>query len=318
MGLHRARGVVVMALLGAGTVTLTTACRKDPAGGPAPAPPPPTAPVVVSSPPPDPRAALASAIVVGRRVEALELIENGADVNYSGPGSGDPKRRFSPLFCATYRPDMLDVLEVLVKRGANLEQRALGLTPLHNACLWENAEAVDVLLAHGADRHARAPRGGAALHLAAGGSSGLDPRESERVRICRVLLKAGADVKAVNEKSSTPLHEAAGARHAGVATFLIISGAEVNARDEDGLTPLHLAARGRRWAGHEMAAETCAVLLKAGADVNAPDARGQTPLDLAQPQTGSNSAPAVKLLIKSGGKRASELDQPPTTRARGA
>jgi Ankyrin repeats (many copies) len=90
--------------------------------------------------------------------------------------------------------------------------------------------------------------------------------------ILNSLIKAGADVNAVNRFGLTPLHQAAH-DHIAVAV-LIAAGADVNSRCKYGTTPLHTAASRR-------AADSVAAMAAAGADVNATMKDGCTPLHLA-------------------------------------
>lgn len=139
-----------------------------------------------------------------------------------------------------------------------------------------------------------------ALHLAA---------ENGHAEIVDILIKAGADVDALDRWGCTPLHAAVwnvqsviaknlvrnGANvllknddcqetalyHAAMrgfdpdcVTFLIENGADVNCVNNFGRTPLHTAAKH----GHMRVAE---ILIEHGAKVNAADMRGVTPLDCA-------------------------------------
>lgn len=90
--------------------------------------------------------------------------------------------------------------------------------------------------------------------------------------ILNSLIKAGADVNAVNSFGLAPLHQAAH-DHIAVAV-LIAAGADVNGRSEHGTTPIHTAATRR-------AADSVAAMAAAGADVNATMKDGCTPLHLA-------------------------------------
>jgi ankyrin repeat protein len=103
----------------------------------------------------------------------------------------------------------------------------------------------------------------------------------------RLLIAAGADVKAVDNHPETqfrqqfshgltPLHLAAMADKPAIALILLDHGADVNAPDQEArLTPLHLAA----WAGE---AELVKLLLARKADREAKDEMGRTPLMLAK------------------------------------
>jgi ankyrin repeat protein len=105
------------------------------------------------------------------------------------------------------------------------------------------------------------------------------------VETARVLLAAGADVKAVDRLPSgdgepghsdgyTPLHLAAMGGKRATAELLIDRGADVNAGDEGKYTPLHHAAA----VGD---AELVKLLLARKADRNTKGFRDRTPLDLA-------------------------------------
>ena len=90
-----------------------------------------------------------------------------------------------------------------------------------------------------------------------------------------MLLEAGADLAARNERGTTPLHDAAFRGNAETVTVLLEAGADLEARNESGTTPLHMAALGGN-------AETVTALLEAGADPKAPDNDGNLPFDYAK------------------------------------
>lgn len=93
-----------------------------------------------------------------------------------------------------------------------------------------------------------------------------------RPEILNSLIKAGADVNAINRFGLAPLHQAA-RDHLAVG-ILIAAGADVNARCKYGTTPLHAAA-------YRRAADSVAAMAAAGANVNATMKDGCTPLHLA-------------------------------------
>jgi ankyrin repeat protein len=113
----------------------------------------------------------------------------------------------------------------------------------------------------------------------------------------RTLIKAGADVKALDDPKGkyrypngwTPLHLAAMAGKTAVAALLLDHGAEVTAADQRGkFTPLHYAA----WAGN---ADLVTLLLARKADRGAKDEMNRTPLDLAKEK---GNTTVIKLLEK--------------------
>lgn len=147
----------------------------------------------------------------------------------------------------------------------------------------------------------------------------MDERRSERKRgelaqalrwaiergsetVARVLIEAGADVRAVGSKGAAPLHLAAAGESEEserIVEMLLEAGAEAGeAEDLDegaldgkkGWTPLCSAL----WSGEEEAAR---VLLEAGADPNQPTRSGSKPLREA---IQAEFAAGVRLLLEFG------------------
>jgi ankyrin repeat protein len=88
-----------------------------------------------------------------------ELIDAGADVNYDA-ADGFPaliaalSATASPGYSG--RDDRHELLELLLERGADVERRGINdCTPLHWAAGAGDRRSVELLLAHGADIHAR-------------------------------------------------------------------------------------------------------------------------------------------------------------------
>ena len=110
-----------------------------------------------------------------------------------------------------------------------------------------------------------------ALHLAAGAN--CDSEKIPRyVKICKVLVQAGANVNARDRDEKTPLHLAAESwkDKSDICKVLIEAGAIVDAEDKDYFSPLHCAFN----------VEVCKVLLQAGANVNARGFNERTPIFL--------------------------------------
>jgi ankyrin repeat protein len=138
-------------------------------------------------------------------------------------------------------------------------------TPVADAAMKGDRDAVRTLLKQGGDVSAAQGDGMTALHWAA---------ERGDAELAGMLVYAGANVGAVTRIGQyTPLHLAAKAGSAAVAQALITAGANVSARTSNsGVTPLHLAAS----AG---SVDVVNVLLEHHADANAKEsAWGQTPL----------------------------------------
>lgn len=158
-------------------------------------------------------------------------------------------------------------------------------SPVADAAMRGDVEAVRSLLAQGADVNEAQGDGMTALHWAA---------RSRNASLTRFLLGAGADVGAGTRIGRyTPLHLAAQAGAGEVAELLLAAGADPSAATEGtgGAQPLHFAAR----AGDRRTVEA---LLAAGADPNAAEtAWGQTPLIFA---ASAGRAASVRALLAAG------------------
>lgn len=119
-----------------------------------------------------------------------------------------------------------------------------GWTPLHLASFFGHNDAVDTLLARGADVHAWSDNGQAnqPLHAAAAGG---------HVEICRTLLDHGADPNSTQTGGSTPLHAAAMSGNRPLVDVLLAVGARTDARLDDETTPADVA----RSSGHDDVAD---------------------------------------------------------------
>ncbi|HNX77448.1 MAG TPA: ankyrin repeat domain-containing protein [Candidatus Rifleibacterium sp.] len=108
-------------------------------------------------------------------------------------------------------------------------------------------------------------------------------------KIALLLVKAGADVNAIDEDGYTALMYAASKNEPELTRSLIKAGADVNARASNGQTPLMAAVL--------YGPETVAVLLESGANLEATDEKGFTPLMIAVEKSREET---VKLLVNAG------------------
>ena len=157
-------------------------------------------------------------------------------------------------------------------------------TPVADAAMKGDRDAVRALLKQGGDVAAAQGDGMTALHWAA---------EHGDAELAEMLLYAGANAGAVTRIGAyTPLHLAAKAGSAPAVRALVKSGASVSARTTNsGAMPLHLAAS----AGN---ADVVTALVDAGADVNAKESEwGQTPLMFA---ASLNRAEVIRVLLARG------------------
>ena len=176
------------------------------------------------------------------------LLADGASVNASRPDG------VTALHWAAQWDDA-EIAGLLLGAGANPGSAdQYGVTPLALACTNASSKMVGRLLDAGADAGAAQANGETALMTCA--------RTGVRDTVDR-LVRAGADVNASEiHRGQTALMWAAWEGHTEVVEGLIEHGADVDARTTTGYTALLLAAR----EGYEA---VTGALLDAGADVNA-------------------------------------------------
>lgn len=192
-----------------------------------------------------------------------------------------------------------NALRAEIERGNLNKTLANGWTALHSALLGGNYEAVETLLAAGADVNRPAHDGWTPLHMAVGtfvGDSDHGKQDTVRSKydLFRLIMARNPDVNARTRDGWTPLHAAVANAHSAWrqqerhATDrirdLIAAGSQLEARDQHGRTPLHWAA----WQGYSRFTDALnvtdavvQVLLDAKADLNAVDHTGRTPLHYA-------------------------------------
>ena len=130
----------------------------------------------------------------------------------------------------------LELLKRKVKDDSALldSKNELGKTPLHYAVTFAQKEAMEYLIAQGADVTAADGTGLTPLHVAAI----VDVRGA-----ARLLLDAGAAMEAKDSFGDTPLHSAAMHGSMRVLGYLLEREADSSVRNLEGLRPLELARR---------------------------------------------------------------------------
>ncbi|KAJ8936152.1 hypothetical protein NQ318_010563 [Aromia moschata] len=198
------------------------------------------------------------------------------------------------------------VLEVL--RSSNtlrVTSKKLGVTPLHVAAYFGQADTVRELLTHVPGTVKSDSPNGASLVPALGNESGMTPLHlaafSGNENVVRLLLNsAGVQVDAsTHENGYNSMHLACYGGHVTVVGLLLSRSAELlQSVDKHGKTGLHIAAQH----GHYQMVE---VLLGQGAEINASDRNGWTPLHCA---ARAGCFEVVKLLVESGASPKSETN----------
>jgi hypothetical protein len=112
-----------------------------------------------------------------------------------------------------------------------------GDTALHMAAAAHQRDMVELLMAHGADVHAKNRMGAQPLHYAADG----DRNPNAQADTIRVLVAAGADPNAVCKRGVAPLHRAVRTRSSAAVRALLAAAANPRKKNGNGSTPQQLA-----------------------------------------------------------------------------
>ena len=153
-----------------------------------------------------------------------------------------------------------------------------GDTALHMAAAAFRRPVAKVLVAYGADCHAKNRRGAEPLHYAADANH-WDPT-AQAVTI-EYIVSVGADPNALDSSGVPPLHRAVRTRSLPAVRALLDGGANPRAPNKAGSTPLHLAVQttGRGGSGSQHARQQQAgiirLLLERGASPTDRDGRGK-------------------------------------------
>lgn len=252
---------------------------------------------------------LAEVVAKGEREHALEMIQDGSNVNaFFSEGT-------TALIYAAHKGD-LELAEALIAAGADVNhQNEYGAYALSEAAISRSSELIKLLLENGADANQSNPEGETPLMVTArngnllgvahllkhgadvnlkegwGGQSALMWATAQKQpEMMALLISNGAEVnthgairiwdrritseprpKDMNKGGFYPIHYAARQGCAECVDVLVNAGADLNVTDPDRVTPLSLALINQQF-------DTAAVLIEAGADVNKWDIFGRSPL----------------------------------------
>ena len=195
-----------------------------------------------------------------------------------------------------------DIVQYLICKGAPVNAQGLyGATSLMQSCWHKQADTVRILLDNGADPNIQGQDNNTALHIACrkqmtvgvelllayGADHSLQDKNKNTPlmnacctkgdltmdpSILILLLSAGTDPNAQNDKDSTALIVAAHYGYKEGVTVLLNAGANVNIQNKYGMTALHEAAEDGFLAISEL-------LLASGAQASLTDNDGMKPLD---------------------------------------
>lgn len=197
----------------------------------------------------------------------------------SEPAPGElPKRPAPapPLLCVPATVGEYDKVQALLRKGADVNSSdTLSRTPLMLALARPDTTS-------GGNAPLPAPK--------AGDSS--EKQHQRKLKIAKLLLQRGADVRKRSEIGMTALHYAAiwqGEEAAAleIARALVAKGADVDARMAAGMTPLRMAVDRHR-------VQLVRFLVEAGADPEVADDDEQTPLRRAKQLRSSELMEALK------------------------
>ncbi|ATY61803.1 Ankyrin repeat-containing domain [Cordyceps militaris] len=140
---------------------------------------------------------------------------------------------WTPLMIAVSVPESEDVIKVLLKAGADInEKNNGGQTALHFVASKKNIETAKLLLEHKASTRVKDRRGLYPLHRAA--AAGSAP-------LCLLLLRKLSPTNPQDFEGYTPLHHAVAEGHGDTAVALLKEGADATIENADGVRALDLA-----------------------------------------------------------------------------
>jgi ankyrin repeat protein len=228
----------------------------------------------------------------------------GADVNYEDE-DGD-----TPLMTASYL-GQLDIVKLLIKRGADPNHWSQGDNPLRRAAAGGRRDVYEYLQHAVSDDTCQSADDKILRKGELQREREADPYVDEFIRNAaqgnlvevKAAIASGAKLNSFNSNGCTALHYAAYYGQLPAVQMLLDSGANVDLRSEEsgalgrGASALWIAAGSDYVRDH---GEIIRALIAAGADVDAQDLDGQTPLMRAVDKGFSGYPGAIAALIEAG------------------
>lgn len=201
------------------------------------------------------------------KIEDLEPLREAIRAGVDVDARNESEYMEAPLHIAAFE-GCPQAVEALLAAGADVDIRnSDGCTPLHWACSRDDDDGVIIvkrLLSAGASVGANESYGETPLHYASvdGSSSVID-----------LLIERGADVHARNDDGEMAIHKA---HSPAVLGALLRGGASIDAQTPDLCTPLHHAIKYRK-------TDVAIALIDRGCDIDARDISGRTALESVSP-----------------------------------
>ncbi|XP_071103928.1 ankyrin repeat domain-containing protein 7-like isoform X1 [Haliotis cracherodii] len=204
--------------------------------------------------------------VLHSNMETIKVLcSHGADLNIK---DGNDR---TPIYLASAAA-RLDVVKYLIDKGVDVDcQTSSKRCALTEAVCLNRLHLVDALIKAGADLELEDIKGTTAL-----GHAVMQLRVS--IKVVNRLVEAGCDVNRRTQKGATPLMFAVSLKKLDKIKALIKAGADVNAVDSGCVTPFHLATNDGQ------SVNIAKLLLQNGAHPDLKDRFGRTPLDNAVAQ----------------------------------
>lgn len=156
------------------------------------------------------------------RIELMTLLTIRGNVNQKDPVTG------ATVLDIAVRNNNAEAVRVLLDHGADPHlPDGMGRTPLINAAVWGKTKALKALLSHGASVDSVERWGGTALDAA---------RDDNNIENVRLLIEAGADLNAQDIDGNTPLMKAVLNQQTEIEELLLQSGADPSIRNKYGHT----------------------------------------------------------------------------------
>uniref|UniRef100_A0A4W3K3W8 Ankyrin repeat domain 22 n=1 Tax=Callorhinchus milii TaxID=7868 RepID=A0A4W3K3W8_CALMI len=169
-----------------------------------------------------------------------------------------------PICHAAYENDFEEIYKALRESNdVNVQDAKYGDTAIIAACRGGNNEMIEFLLTKNADVNFRNKKGRTCLHYAVRkkfsfldyllivilmpilllGYIIMESKKKQHESLIRLLLEAGANVNAVDNKGNTALHYACGMKNLRTASILLRANADSSIVNLNKETPLDIATR---------------------------------------------------------------------------